>query len=58
MMTEIIEELTTIKKTNEITSNLVLSWTNRVKPQTVQKAILYRTKESREFGMLRKARQS
>ena len=37
MMTEIIRELSVIKKTNEKTSEQVLSWTRRVEEQRAQK---------------------
>ena len=48
MITE-IRELTTIKKTNEITSEQILGWTKRVQAQRAQKAILEEaTKESLE----------
>ena len=39
MMTEVIKKLTTSKKTNEMTSDDVLSWTKKVKAR-VQKAML------------------
>ena len=56
MMTEIIKELTAIKRTNEITSDHVLNWAERENVQRVQKAILDTTKESLEFDMIRKSK--
>ena len=58
IITEIIKELTTIKKTNEITGDQMLSWTKRVEAQTAQKAILYITKESRESDIIKKAKEN
>ena len=48
-MTEIIKELTTIKKTNEIISDQVLNWVNIAEVQKVQKAILYKLKKQQNL---------
>ena len=45
MMNEIIKELTTLQKTNEVTSNQVLCSARRAEVQRAQKAILDVTKE-------------
>ena len=47
MMTEIIRQLTTIKKTNEITSDHVQFWLNEVRHKKKQKTIPEETKESK-----------
>ena len=47
-MTEMIRELTAIKKTNEITSEQVLPWARRVVVQRTQKALTKATKASKE----------
>ena len=44
-MTEIIWELTTTKRTNEITSEQVVYWARRVEEQKAQKALLVTTKK-------------
>ena len=49
MMTEIIRELTALKKTSRITREQVLCQTRRVEVQRVQKAIFDMTKERSEF---------
>ena len=46
-MTDIIRELTLIKRTNEITSKQVLCWAKRVEAQRAPKAILLATKENK-----------
>ena len=53
MITEIIKELITIEKTNEITSKQVLGWTRRVEAQRVQKAVPEATKESKDFDAVK-----
>ena len=40
MTFEIMKELTTIKKTSQVTSEQVLAWANRVEVETLQKAML------------------
>ena len=49
IMTEIIRELTTIEKTNEITSEQILAWTRRVEAQRAQKVLIAVIKENKEF---------
>ena len=51
-----INVLTSIKKSNEITSEQVLSWAKSVEVQRAQKPILDITKESMEFDMTKKAK--
>ena len=53
---EIIKELITYRKTNEITSDKVLSWTEMVEAQRAQKAILDTLKESKEFYMIKRCK--
>ena len=52
-MTEIIRELTVIKKTNVITSKQVLAWARRVESQIVQKAIIEANKENNSFDAMK-----
>ena len=49
MMTEIMIELNTIKKTKEITRNQVLAWMRREEGQRCKKALIEATKENKEF---------
>ena len=58
MMTEIIKDLTAMKRENEKTSVKVFSWARRGETQRAQKAIIDTTKESREFDMIRKEKRS
>ena len=58
MMTEIIKELATVKKTNEVTSEQVYSWTKGVEVQRAHKVTLDTNKESMAFGMIKKVKQS
>ena len=53
MTTEILRELTAIKKTNEITSEQVLSWARRVKVKRAQKALIEATKDRKEFNAMK-----
>ena len=52
MITEIIRELTVIKRTNEITIKQVLSWAKTAEAQRAQKVILDVTKQNREFNLI------
>ena len=45
MVTQIIQELTTVKKINEITSEQVVSWAKRVESHRAQKAFMEFTKD-------------
>ena len=56
-MTEIIEGLITIKKTNEIASDQVLNWAVIGRVQKVQKAVPNITKENM-FDKIKEAKQS
>ena len=47
MMTELIRELTTVKKTSKITSEQVLDWARIVKAQRAQKLLIEATKDSK-----------
>ena len=58
MMTEIIRELTAIKKTNKVTSEQVLASARRVETQRVQKALIRTTKESKYFSATKKQEQN
>ena len=55
MMTEIIREFTAIKKkTIEITSEQVLTWTRRAEAQRAHKVLLEVTKENKDFDNMKK----
>ena len=53
MMTEIIQELTTIKIINEVTSEWALAWVRRVEIQRSQKALIEATNESKAFNYVK-----
>ena len=52
MMTEIIEELTTVEKTSDITSKQALAWVRRVKALRVQKLLIEATKDNKAFSTM------
>ena len=52
-MTEIMQALTTRKKTNEVTRKQVLAWLRHVEAQRAQKTIIQATKESNEFNAMK-----
>ena len=54
MMTEIIREQSTIQKTNEITSEQVLSWAIKVEVQRAQKLLTEATIDNKEFNAIKK----
>ena len=49
MVTEIIQELTAVTKTNEMECNQVFSWTKRVEVQRAQKWYLTQLKKTGTF---------
>ena len=53
MITQIIRELTAIKRTNEITSEQVLFWSRRVQVQRAQKVYMGATKDNKEFNAIK-----
>ena len=55
MVPDINTELTTNKRTNEITSKQVFLWARRIKLQRVQKALIEATKDNKEFSDVMKA---
>ena len=48
-MTEIIGELTVVKKNNKIISQKAFHWAKRVDAQRIQKAILNKTKKTKSL---------
>ena len=57
MMTEIIRELTAIKKTNEIPTEKILALARRVEEQRAQKALFEATKKNKCFDAKKKQKQ-
>ena len=53
MMTEMIRELATIKKKNEIINELVLSWDRTVKMQRAHTVIIVTANDNKEFNALK-----
>ena len=53
MTSEMIQELTVIKNTSEITSKQVLAWAKRVEAHRSWKALLVSIQENKEFDMIK-----
>ena len=53
MITEIIQVLTAVKKTKEITKEKVLAWARRADMQRTQKALMEVTKDNKDFNTIK-----
>ena len=56
MACEIIKDLTTIKKTSEVTREEILTWAKRLEVQRWKKAVLATIQETRDFDMIKSTR--
>ena len=55
---EIIEELTTLKDTSEVSSEQVLVWAQRVIAQGIKKKVLDSTRDMKDFDLVRREREN